>query len=79
MHDTMSIFDNKTPHKLRQVAAKTPDVAVTNDLPVTPQRQGVVLLPGLSATSICLGVSVSLVDTTGLLASGSEATSFAVL
>jgi hypothetical protein len=48
-------------------------------LSVAPQRQGVVLLPGLSAASLGLVVAVTLVETTGLLASSSEATGLAVL
>jgi hypothetical protein len=38
-----------------------------------------VLLPGLSATSSCLVVAMTLSETTGLLASGGETTSFAML
>jgi hypothetical protein len=38
-----------------------------------------VLLPGLSATCSCLVVAMTLSKTTGLLASGSETTSFAML
>ena len=37
------------------------------------------LLPGLSATSSCLVVAMTLSETTGLLASGSETTRFAML
>ncbi|KAL2282014.1 hypothetical protein FJTKL_11098 [Diaporthe vaccinii] len=48
-------------------------------LSVAPQGQGVVLLPGLSAAGLGLGVAVALVETTGLLAGGGEATSLAVL
>lgn len=36
-------------------------------------------LPGLSSAGVGLGVAVALVDTTGLLADGSETAGFAVL
>lgn len=48
-------------------------------LPVAPQGQGVVSLPGLSAASGGLVVAVALVETTGALAGGGEATGLAVL
>lgn len=48
-------------------------------LPVAPEGQGVVALPGLSAASTGLVVAVTLVETTGGLAGGGEATSLAVL
>lgn len=48
-------------------------------LSVTPERKGVVSLPGLSAASLGLVVTVTLVETTGLLAGGSEAAGLAVL
>lgn len=48
-------------------------------LPVAPQGQGVVSLPGLSAASGGLVVAVALVETTGALAGGGKATSLAVL
>lgn len=48
-------------------------------LSVAPQGQGVVLLPGLPAAGLGLGVAVALVETTGLLASGGKAASLAVL
>lgn len=48
-------------------------------LSVAPQRQGVVLLPGLSAASLGLGVAVALVETTGLLAGGGETAGLAML
>lgn len=48
-------------------------------LPVSPERQCVLPLPGLSPSSLGVVVSVTLVETTGLLASGSETTHFAVL
>lgn len=48
-------------------------------LPVAPQGQGVVLLPGLSAAGLGLGVAVTLVEAAGLLAGGGEATGLAVL
>jgi len=38
-----------------------------------------VSLPSLSPSSLCLGVTVTLVETAGLLASCSEATGFAML
>jgi len=48
-------------------------------LSVSPERQGVVALPGLSATGLGLVVAVTLVETTGLLAGGGEAARLAVL
>ena len=48
-------------------------------LPVAPERQSVMTLPGLSATSTGLVVAVALVETARALASGSEATGLAVL
>lgn len=48
-------------------------------MPVSPERQGVLSLPGLSSSSLGIVVSVALVDTSALLAGGSEATAFAVL
>jgi hypothetical protein len=79
------LWHDNTPAVLKQSHArltnaekhKSPSRA--KSLSVTPQREGVVSLPGLSATSVCLVVQMSLVDTARLLASGSEATSFAML
>lgn len=48
-------------------------------LSVSPEGQGVVALPGLSATSLGLVVATTLVETTGLLAGGGETTGLAVL
>lgn len=48
-------------------------------LPVAPEREGVVALPGLSAAGLGLAVAVALVETAGLLAGGGEATGLAVL
>lgn len=48
-------------------------------LTVTPVALGVLALPGVAATSLGVVVTVSLVDTTGLLASGGKATGLAVL
>ena len=48
-------------------------------LPVAPQGQGVLALPGVAATSLGVVVAVTLVHTTGLLASGGETTRLAVL
>jgi hypothetical protein len=48
-------------------------------LPVAPQGQGVVALPGLSATGAGLVVAVALVEAAGLLAGGGEAAGLAVL
>lgn len=48
-------------------------------LSVAPQGQGVVLLPGLSAAGLGLGVAVALVETPRLLAGGGETASLAVL
>jgi len=51
----------------------------TYPLPVSPERQGVLPLPGLSPSGLGVVVSVTLVETTRLLASGSETTHLAVL
>ena len=48
-------------------------------LSVAPERQGVLSLPGLSATGRGVVVTVTLVDTTVVLAGGGQATEFAVL
>lgn len=48
-------------------------------LPVAPEGEGVVPLPGLPPAGSGLVVSVSLAKTTALLASGGEATALAVL
>lgn len=48
-------------------------------LTISPVVFGVEPLPGLSATSLGLGVEMALVDTTVLLASGSETAEFPVL
>jgi hypothetical protein len=48
-------------------------------LTVTPQRQGVVALPGLSASTTGVVVTMTLVEATRLLAGGSEATGLTVL
>ena len=48
-------------------------------LSVAPEGEGVVALPGLSATGTGLVVAVALVETTGLLAGGGEAAGLAVL
>lgn len=48
-------------------------------LSVAPQGQSVVAQPGLSAAGLGLVVAVALVETTGLLAGGSETTGLAVL
>lgn len=48
-------------------------------LSVTPERQGVVALPGLSATTTSVVVVVTLVEATRLLTSSGEATGLAVL
>lgn len=48
-------------------------------LTVTPVALGVLELPGVAATGLGVVVAVTLVDTTGLLASGGETTSLAVL
>lgn len=50
-----------------------------NRLPVAPQGQGVLPLPGLSPAGRGVVVLVALVDTTGLLASGGETASLTVL
>lgn len=48
-------------------------------LPVAPEREGVVALPGLSPASSGLVELVTLAETTGLLAGSGEATGLAVL
>lgn len=48
-------------------------------LTVTPVALGVLELPGVATASLGVVVAVTLVDTTGLLAGGSETTSLAVL
>lgn len=48
-------------------------------LSVAPEREGVLSLPGLSATGRGVVVAVALVDTTVVLAGGGKATEFAVL
>lgn len=48
-------------------------------LTVTPVALGVVELPGVATASLGVVVAVALVDTTGLLAGGSETTGLAVL
>jgi len=48
-------------------------------LPVAPERQGVVSLPGLPPSSRGVVVSVTLAQATGLLAGCGKAASFAVL
>lgn len=53
--------------------------AAAASLTVSPQVEGVVALPGLPAASPGLVVAVALVETTGLLAGGSEAALLAVL
>lgn len=57
----------------------TPPLSSRERLPVAPQGQGVVSLPGLSAAGSGLVVAVALVETTGALAGGGEATGLAVL
>lgn len=52
---------------------------MTSRLSVSPERQGVVSLPGLSATSGGMVVSVSLSKTTRFLAGAGEASGFSVL
>lgn len=46
---------------------------------VSPQRQGVVLLPGVTTTSLGLGEQVALGNTSGLLSSRSKTSGFSVL
>lgn len=48
-------------------------------LPVAPQAESVVTFPGLPPSCSCLVEFVALAQTTRLLASGSQATGFAVL
>jgi hypothetical protein len=53
--------------------------SVARRLPVTPQGEGVVALPGLSPAGAGLVVAVALVETTRLLAGGGETAGLAVL
>jgi len=62
-----------------KIAHKTELALGSVYLPVPPQRQSVVTLPGLAATGSGLVVPVALVETPGLLASGSKTTGLAVL
>jgi hypothetical protein len=71
--------DGLLPSGLAFLMPSNPVRRSTRRLSVAPQRQGVVSLPGLSAAGTCVVVAVALVETTRLLASGSEATSLAVL
>lgn len=48
-------------------------------LAVAPVALGVLELPGVAAARLGVVVAVALVDTTGLLASGSKTTALAVL
>ena len=64
-------------HDSLHISANTPKLRT--HLSVAPEREGVVALPGLSATTTSVVVAVALVETTGLLASGGEATRLAVL
>jgi len=50
-----------------------------NRLPVAPERQGVLSLPGLSAAGLGVVVSVALGNTTVVLAGGSETAKLTVL
>ena len=52
---------------------------LTSCLSVAPERQGVLLLPGLPAAGRGVVVLVATVDTTGLLAGGGETASLTVL
>jgi len=58
---------------------QSPVSSVRTHLPVAPERKGVLALPGLSASSLGVVVSVALVDTTVVLASTGKTTEFAVL
>jgi len=57
----------------------SPDSSVRTRLPVTPEREGVLALPGLSASSLGVVVSVTLVDTTVVLAGTGKTAELAVL
>jgi len=57
----------------------TPEPCNIDRLSVSPERQGVVSLPRLPPASSRLVVTMTLVETTRLLASGGEAARFAVL
>ena len=64
-------------HNSLHTVAHTPKLAA--HLSVAPQGEGVVALPGLSASTLRVVVTVALVETTRLLASCGEATRLAVL
>lgn len=52
---------------------------VRTRLPVAPQRKGVLSLPGVTAAGLGVVVAMALVETTALLAGGSETAHLAVL
>ncbi|KAB8338894.1 hypothetical protein FH972_021836 [Carpinus fangiana] len=66
-------------HSHANMEAQTLAETTAERLPVTPQRQAVVLLPNLSATRLGVVVAMALVDTTGPLAGRGQATGFAML
>jgi hypothetical protein len=65
--------------KARKKCASNSVFAKRNCLSVTPQRQSVVSLPGLSPSATGLVVAMAFVDASGFFASGCEAAGFAVL
>jgi hypothetical protein len=83
-HAPLTVKQDLTPsqimnHVLLPLLVTAATASTSTRLSVTPEREGVVSLPGLSATSLGLVVAVTLVETTGLLASGSETAGLAVL
>ncbi len=83
-HAVLTVKQDLTPSQI--INQVSPPLIVTENsatssthLSVAPEREGVVSLPGLSAASLGLVVAVALVEATGLLAGGSEATRLAVL
>jgi len=69
----------KTPASLTMSSNTLPRSSSSTHLPVAPERQGVLSLPGLSATGLGVVVSVTLGNTTVVLASGGQTAEFAVL
>ncbi len=65
--------------RTRQALCKVPVSSGSSSSAVSPERQGVVSLPGLPPSGSGLGECVTLAQATGLLAGGGEASGFAVL
>ena len=77
-HETIVKSHVHNPISKSATTTRSPSAGASR-LSVAPQGQGVVLLPGLSAAGLGLGVAVALVETTGLLAGGGKTASLAVL